>query len=158
MPRRRGGPLVASLSASCACEPLSEGMLASKRGSQTMPMTNGDAWPSRRSRPFETPRRGSGRCPVHFLILARLSLFAPSLFALSLYPCVFLGGFLPRLTYAPRWRSNGHPQWNINDEFVNESARQRKQLHSFSLHLSYLDHFLLIGRMHETVFLTRIQY
>lgn len=95
--RRGGGPLVASLSASCACELHSEGMRALERESQTMSMTNGDAWPLRRNRPFETPRRGPAGAPsIHSLILARPSPFASSSLSFSL-------SFLSLLLCFLRW-------------------------------------------------------
>lgn len=133
---RSGGPLATSLSASYACEPHSERVQTSERGSQTMPMTDGDAWPSRRSRLFEMCRvEGPGRYPIHPFSHSRAAVTFRFFPLFSLHPCIFLGGPLPRLT--SRWRSNSHPQWNTDDEFVNESARQRKQLYFFSLHFSH---------------------
>jgi len=133
-----GGPLVASLSASrCACEPHSEGMQVSEREEAKQYrwlMETRDP----RERVFKTPRRGPSRCTIHPFSHSHATVTFRSFPLFFFYPCVFLGGPLPRLTYAPRWRSNSHSQWNINDEFVNESAWQRKQSHSFSLHLSYL--------------------
>lgn len=53
-----------------------EGARVSKRGSQTIPMTNGDARPLRRSRPLETPTRSLLRP----LLSVAFAPFAPSCF------------------------------------------------------------------------------
>lgn len=64
------------------------------------------------------------------LLLSRPSLFVFSLFlffSLAI-PRVFLGGqscIEIDLHAAARW-SNSHPQWNTNDESVNESVQERK--------------------------------